>query len=243
MKEEMFSGIIYKYTSPSGKVYIGQTRDERKRRSKWFSTGTYYAGSKLENARKKYGPENFEYEVLMRIQSDNEDDLVKTLNMKESEYIKLYDSFKRGYNSDLGGSQNIHSAKQISKSHEKAIIQYTLDGDFVQVWKSSKEVEKVTGIKACNIALVLKGTRYQTGGFIFRYYTGDDFPLKIEVQPSKAQKQVVCQYTLGGDLIREFPCINDAASVCCLNRNQFKLYLDGKNNHIYNNYIWRRKYE
>lgn len=209
----MFSGIIYKYTSPSGKVYIGQTRDERKRRSKWFSTGTYYAGSKLENARKKYGPENFEYEVLMRIQSD------------------------------LGGSQNIHSAKQISKSHEKAIIQYTLDGDFVQVWKSSKEVEKVTGIKACNIALVLKGTRYQTGGFIFRYYTGDDFPLKIEVQPSKAQKQVVCQYTLGGDLIREFPCINDAASVCCLNRNQFKLYLDGKNNHIYNNYIWRRKYE
>lgn len=67
--------------------------------------------------------------------------------------------------------------------------------------------------------------------------------IKIEVQPSKAQKQVVCQYTLGGDLIREFPCINDAASVCCLNRNQFKLYLDGKNSYIYNNYIWRRKYE
>nr|DAS86287.1 MAG TPA: GIY-YIG nuclease superfamily protein [Bacteriophage sp.]DAV54013.1 MAG TPA: GIY-YIG nuclease superfamily protein [Caudoviricetes sp.] len=28
----MIRGIIYKYTSPSGKVYIGQTLNEKKRR-------------------------------------------------------------------------------------------------------------------------------------------------------------------------------------------------------------------
>lgn len=35
-------GIIYKYTSPSGKVYIGQTRCERTRRSRWFNINKPY---------------------------------------------------------------------------------------------------------------------------------------------------------------------------------------------------------
>lgn len=33
----MFVGIIYKYTSPSGKVYIGQTRNEQSRRQRWLA--------------------------------------------------------------------------------------------------------------------------------------------------------------------------------------------------------------
>lgn len=59
-------GIIYKYTSPSGKVYIGQTIDEKKRRKEFRNLNIKYAGRKINHARKKYGPENFEYEVLER---------------------------------------------------------------------------------------------------------------------------------------------------------------------------------
>lgn len=47
-------GIIYKYTSPSGKVYIGQTRCERTRRSRWFNINKPYAGPKINAARSKY---------------------------------------------------------------------------------------------------------------------------------------------------------------------------------------------
>ena len=69
----MIKGIIYKYTSPSDKVYIGQTVDERTRRKKFLNTNISYAGLKIDNARKKYGPLNFKYEVLETISENNLD--------------------------------------------------------------------------------------------------------------------------------------------------------------------------
>ena len=56
------TGIIYKYTSPSGKVYIGQTTDEKRRIKTFFNLNKSYGGEKIDNARKKHGPCNFKYE-------------------------------------------------------------------------------------------------------------------------------------------------------------------------------------
>lgn len=58
-------GIIYTYKSPSNKYYVGQTFEEKKRRNR-FKNGKRYAGEKIDRAREKYGPENFEYEVVFR---------------------------------------------------------------------------------------------------------------------------------------------------------------------------------
>lgn len=51
----MTRGIIYKYTSPSGKSYIGQTINEVQRRYDFRNLNETYAGLKIENARHKYG--------------------------------------------------------------------------------------------------------------------------------------------------------------------------------------------
>lgn len=101
---ELYRGIIYKYTSPSGKVYIGQTMNERKRRSDFLCITTQYSGPKIENARKKYGPENFQYEVLFTIESLDKKEVRDILNSKEKEYIILFDSINHGYNIDEGGA-------------------------------------------------------------------------------------------------------------------------------------------
>lgn len=234
--DNMYKGIIYKYTSPSGKVYIGQTRDERNRRLRWFRmTSQYYAGGKLEAARIKYGPENFDYEVLLRIEADSEEELTQILNQKEVEYISKYNSVNQGYNIDIGGNTQ--------SFHNIPILQYDLEGNFVREWPSSKDVEINTGIKACNICLVLKGSRYQTGGYIFRYKIDQDFPLTIEITPTRTQKQAVCKYSLEGKLIQQFSSIAEAAKDCGINRNWLKEYLNGKDNHIYGKFIWKRKYE
>ena len=42
-------GIIYKYTAPNGKIYIGQTLNEERRRKEFF-TQTKYSGFKFNNA-------------------------------------------------------------------------------------------------------------------------------------------------------------------------------------------------
>ena len=122
------NGIVYKYTSPSGKVYIGQTCRERGRRND-FNENREYGGSRIDNAREKYGPQNFKYEVLFRITSDNKD-LIKTeLNEKEQYFIKEYHSNedKFGYNMNEGGAGNVAFAmseearKKISESTKKWI--------------------------------------------------------------------------------------------------------------------------
>ena len=46
-------GIIYKYTSPSNKVYIGQTLNEERRRKEFLNLKKQYGGLKINNARKK----------------------------------------------------------------------------------------------------------------------------------------------------------------------------------------------
>lgn len=56
-------GIIYKYTSPVKKIYIGQTTDERRRRKTFFNLNKSYGGEKIDRARLKYKPENFKYEI------------------------------------------------------------------------------------------------------------------------------------------------------------------------------------
>lgn len=112
-------GIIYMYTSPNGKKYIGQTVDEVNRRSKFMNLNQRYAGSKIDNARKKYGPENFEYKVLMKVDSDNQDELKSTLNTLEIGLIKMFDTVNNGYNSSEGGDCGTTTdeiKKKISKS-------------------------------------------------------------------------------------------------------------------------------
>ena len=115
----MTEGIIYRYKSPSNKYYIGQTIDEENRRNVFFNLNSRYGGAKIDNARKKYGPENFEYTVLMKVTGDNEDEVKKYLNTLEIGFIKMYDSFKHGYNSTEGGDSGCRCEEtkiRISKS-------------------------------------------------------------------------------------------------------------------------------
>lgn len=103
-------GVVYKYTSPSGKVYIGQTCRERKRRNEFLrKDGRYTRGSFIEEARKKYGPENFRYEVLFSIEGNDKEEVVKVLNYWEEYYISEYNSTDRrfGYNMAKGATCNV----------------------------------------------------------------------------------------------------------------------------------------
>lgn len=98
-----YEGVIYRYKSPSGKYYIGQTTDEKSRHLLFNSNKKKYAGQKINDARKKYGPKNFEYAVLMRVTGDNPEEVKKYLNNLEIGFIRMYDSYNNGYNMCEGG--------------------------------------------------------------------------------------------------------------------------------------------
>lgn len=96
-------GIIYKYTSPVGKIYIGQTTEERRRRKTFLNLNKTYGGIKIDRAREKYGPEKFSYEVLEKLRFKNAEEARDKLDELEEFYIRYYDSYKKGYNMTHGG--------------------------------------------------------------------------------------------------------------------------------------------
>lgn len=97
-------GTIYKLTSPSGKHYIGQTTNLKDRKRCLYNPNKYYSGHKLDNAIKKYGIENFKYEIIIQIIDSDKIKLREKLNELEIFYIEKYNSYKEGYNMTLGGS-------------------------------------------------------------------------------------------------------------------------------------------
>ena len=93
-------GIIYKYTSPSNKVYIGQTIHEHRR---YMTHKRCYGDTKFCRSIRKYGFENFTYEVIFTIDNEDRKRIKEKLDFMERYYIRKYDSFKNGYNMTLGG--------------------------------------------------------------------------------------------------------------------------------------------
>ena len=93
-------GIIYKYTSPSNKIYIGQTIHEHTRYMRHKRTE---GDNKFHRAIKKYGFEKFTYEVIFTIDNDDRKRIKEKLDFMERYYIRKYDSLNNGYNLTEGG--------------------------------------------------------------------------------------------------------------------------------------------
>lgn len=84
---------IYKITSPSGEIYVGQSVDIDKRISQHKSGNS--SNKKLTASIKKYGWENHKVEII--VECDPEE-----LNSKESEWIKFYKENYNVFNEDQG---------------------------------------------------------------------------------------------------------------------------------------------
>lgn len=81
---------------PTGKKYIGQTIQKIKNRINDHFSRSSNSRYKFHRAIKKYGKDNFIYGIIEECDYD-------IINEKEMFWIKAYDTFKNGYNSDTGG--------------------------------------------------------------------------------------------------------------------------------------------
>lgn len=99
---------IYKFQNKiNNKVYIGQSVNIKQRKYQHFSSAYNEKAndynSQFHQALRKYGVENFSFEILEEFSS--EEYSKEKLNEKEIYWISYYDSFKNGYNATPGGNQ------------------------------------------------------------------------------------------------------------------------------------------
>lgn len=84
---------IYKITSPSGKIYIGQSININRRFGEYKRMNCSQQ-PKIYNSLKKYGPENHIFEII-------EECLIEQLNDKEKYYKICFNSINEGLNCEL----------------------------------------------------------------------------------------------------------------------------------------------
>lgn len=111
-------GIIYCYTNlVNNKKYIGQTINPKQRfnqhKSSAFNENDNEYNSPLHRAFRKYGYENFKYDILI----ENED--IEVLNELEIYFIKKYNSqIPNGYNIEPGGK---NCSKPKTQEHKEKL--------------------------------------------------------------------------------------------------------------------------
>lgn len=89
--------IVYKHTTPSGKVYIGMTGQSAKKR--WRNGEGYKTQPRFYRAIEKYGWQNIQHEIVYMC------DTAEDAFAKEKELISIHDSTNpsNGYNNSVGG--------------------------------------------------------------------------------------------------------------------------------------------
>lgn len=113
------SGIYTIENLTNGKKYIGQTKNINRRWREHLGClkGNRHSNSHLQRAFNKYGEDNMSFSVIEMCKEDE-------LDTKESDYIKLFDSMKSGYNLRAGGSRprlSIESRRLISKTRTERL--------------------------------------------------------------------------------------------------------------------------
>ena len=107
---------VYKHTSPSEKIYIGQTKRNPKLR--WKNGEGYKHNQHFYNAIQKYGWDNFKHEIVCSDLTDKEADWL------EKYLISYYNSSNRnyGYNIEGGGNNNKIISDETKSKQSKAHI-------------------------------------------------------------------------------------------------------------------------
>lgn len=108
----MITGVIYKITNPSGKIYIGQTTEYNLRLQTYRRLECKHQLN-IYSSLYKYGYDNHMFEII-------EDGIsLEYIDDREIYYIKLYDCVKSGLNCSHGGKAPMRGRKHSEETKRK----------------------------------------------------------------------------------------------------------------------------
>lgn len=181
---------IYKITyKKDGRTYIGQSVNiEHRLKEHKKCEGDSY----IHRAIKKYGIENFSFEII-------EECKISKLDEREKYWISFYNSFNCGFNQTPGGQ---------GFQNQVAVDCFNFNGDRVATYPSLIAAQEATG--ACQISACINGKRKQSGGFQWkRHEDANEFiDIYHRVQYSS---RAVSQFDLNDKWIADFDSIMAAA--------------------------------
>lgn len=261
-------GIIYKIENlVNGKVYIGQTTMgfEQRYHVKGIDVERVYKYHKrnklknrpynnyLLNSIEKYEFNSFKVDKVFDLAFSKDE-----LDIKEQCWIQYYNSYKNGYNQNLGGHGNLGHEGLVKENNpsSRKVVQLTLEGDFVRDWNCVSYIEENLGISTSHIISVCnnKYGRKSSGGYLWVYKEEYDENIKYKhIIKENANKKSIVQLSLKGEYLNTYDSLQEASdnnddikvkgiSKCCNGiRKSYKNYIwlfeenyDETNNYQYN---------
>ena len=220
-------GFVYKYTSPSGKIYIGKTKTTLKERAKNNAKG-YKGCPYFYKAIQKYGWENFEVEILEEVP-------LEFLGESELDYITKYNSTNReiGYNISTEETKYVYLIKRIP------VYCYNSEtGEFINRFESAFEAEKGIGVSKGSVRKALNTPNHVCKNMLWR----TEFFERVEPlvrKPQKHYKKVYIYDAITGDFLKEYNSIREAARETGYNRSTIQEQLNKSEIKKSKKYIFR----
>jgi group I intron endonuclease len=125
---------VYKITSPTNKIYVGQSINISKRKKEYENLNCKKQ-IKLYNSLQKYGFENHVFEII-------EECYVEQLNEHEIYWINFYNSTREGLNIREGGSNGA-----LSEETKQKMRKPKREGTGEKISKNSKGISRNKGRK------------------------------------------------------------------------------------------------
>lgn len=92
----------------------------------------------------------------------------------------------------------------------KAVVQLTLDGEFIAEYISANEASNITGARATGIRRVCQHGGQSAGGYLWVYK--EEYDLNKQYTYCNHSKRRVVQLTMNGDIISEYESMMEAAN-------------------------------
>lgn len=201
-------GVIYKVTNLiNNKIYIGQTIQTLSKRKRTHINDSLNPTCPFHHAIKKYGKENFKWEIIDKAFSFNE------LNEKEIFWIDFYDCYanpKKGYNALKGGSSLPNSKGEengrcvITEELAKQIKQDINDGKTVYMIAKERKIKNtiVENIKHekswSNLKPLINNEMHEKNKWLKQRIINADIVsiLKTEFNKGMTNKQIAKKYKI-----------------------------------------------
>jgi len=230
----MKTGFIYSLNDPTTNEpkYIGCTSKTIKYR---YNNHLYEKGS--NNNKKCNWIKSLKTKGLRPVIEEIDKVNLEEMFFWEMYYVSLYKSW--GFelkNTTNGGANNDVLNREYAKV---PILQYSLNGEFIQEWRSCVDASNFFGKSPHFIKAVLRGKRGSTHGYMWRRKTSN-YKLKIKPANLFPNKKEVIQYDLNGNFIKVWDCAREAAKALGLSEHTLSYAAKGK--HAYcGNFIWKIK--
>lgn len=161
---------IYRFCNKiNNKSYIGQSVDLDRRRKQHFvdytNSNSHQFNTKFYRALRKYGWNNFNYEILYC----NNEATKEELNYKERYYINYYDSFNNGYNLTLGGDLLLIGEKHPCATLSNEDVLQIKEELSSSVERSMKEIAEAYNTTQGVITAINRGINWKQIGDYINY--------------------------------------------------------------------------